>query len=52
MIRRLKELKLWEWSPVTFPANQLAGVSDVKSALGRVVYSDETTTTRSRRCSR
>jgi HK97 family phage prohead protease len=31
-VRRLKELKLWEYSPVTFPANTLAVVSDVKSA--------------------
>jgi HK97 family phage prohead protease len=29
--RRLKELKLWEFSPVTFPANQLAQVGNVKS---------------------
>jgi HK97 family phage prohead protease len=30
-VRRLKEVKLWEFSPVTFPANTLAVVNDVKS---------------------
>lgn len=30
-IRKLKELKLWEWSPVTFPANEAAAVSAVKA---------------------
>lgn len=30
--RHLKELKLWEYSPVTFPANTLATVGSVKSA--------------------
>lgn len=30
--RRLKELRLWEYSPVTFPANRLAVVGTVKSA--------------------
>jgi HK97 family phage prohead protease len=30
--RRLKELDLWEYSPVTFAANQLAAVTAVKSA--------------------
>lgn len=29
-VRRLKELKLWEGSLVTFPANELAGVTGVK----------------------
>lgn len=29
--RLLQELKLWEWSPVTFPANQMAGVEAVRS---------------------
>ena len=29
-IRTLKEIKLFEWSPVTFPANELAGVTSVK----------------------
>jgi HK97 family phage prohead protease len=33
--RRLKELDLWEYSPVTFPANQLAAVTAVKGALLR-----------------
>lgn len=32
-VRRLKELKLAEWSPVTFPMNELAIVSAVKSGL-------------------
>lgn len=27
----LKEIELWEWSPVTFPANELATVSEVKT---------------------
>lgn len=27
----LKEIELWEWSPVTFPANELATVTEVKS---------------------
>lgn len=27
----LKEIALWEWSPVTFPANELATVTQVKS---------------------
>jgi HK97 family phage prohead protease len=27
----LKEIELWEWSPVTFPANELATVTQVKS---------------------
>lgn len=31
-VRYLKELKLWEMSLVTFPMNELALVSDVKSA--------------------
>lgn len=30
-VRHLKELKLWEISPVTFPANMEAGISSVKS---------------------
>lgn len=33
--RRLQELDLWEYSPVTFPANQLAAVTAVKSAFLR-----------------
>lgn len=33
-VRRLKELKLWEYSLVTFPANELAVVNAVKDALG------------------
>jgi hypothetical protein len=27
----LKEIRLWEWSPVTFPANELATVTEVKT---------------------
>jgi HK97 family phage prohead protease len=27
----LKDIELWEWSPVTFPANELATVTQVKS---------------------
>jgi HK97 family phage prohead protease len=27
----LKDIDLWEWSPVTFPANELATIQDVKS---------------------
>lgn len=27
----LKDIDLWEWSPVTFPANELATVTEVKS---------------------
>lgn len=27
----LKEIDLWEWSPVTFPANELATVTEVKT---------------------
>lgn len=27
----LKDITLWEWSPVTFPANELATVSEVKT---------------------
>lgn len=32
-IRRLKEIRLFEFSPVTFPANPLAGVDSIKSLL-------------------
>jgi HK97 family phage prohead protease len=31
----LKDIDLWEWSPVTFPANELATVSEVKNLGGR-----------------
>lgn len=31
VVRRLKELKLWEYSLVTFPANTLAAVGNVKA---------------------
>lgn len=31
----LKEIDLWEVSPVTFPANEEARIEDVKSAFGR-----------------
>lgn len=37
-VRQLHEIKLWEISLVTFPANQFARVTDVKSALER--YAD------------
>jgi len=30
-VRHLKEVRLYEWSPVTFPANEKAGVTGVKS---------------------
>ena len=35
--RRLKELRLWEGSQVTFPANDLADISGVKAALRALV---------------
>lgn len=31
----LKDIELWEWSPVTFPANELATVTEVKSLGSR-----------------
>lgn len=31
----LKDVDLWEWSPVTFPANELATVTQVKELGGR-----------------
>lgn len=31
----LKEIELWEWSPVTFPANELATVTQVKTLGSR-----------------
>lgn len=34
-IRHLLELRLWEGSPVTFPANPQAGIRDVKAATGK-----------------
>jgi HK97 family phage prohead protease len=30
-IRHLTEVRLWEWSPVTFPANEAATITSVKS---------------------
>jgi HK97 family phage prohead protease len=33
VLRHLKEIKLWEFSPVTFPANELAQVSAIKSFI-------------------
>jgi HK97 family phage prohead protease len=36
--RHLKELRLWEGSQVTFPANDLADIAGVKSALARLGY--------------
>lgn len=47
IIRRLKELKLWEYSFVTFPMNEQAAISSVKSIkklfdeLAERGYSDE-----------
>lgn len=32
-VRKLKAIKVWEISPVTFGMNPLAGITDVKSAL-------------------
>lgn len=32
-IRRLKEIQLYEWSPVTFPANELATYTSVKAVV-------------------
>lgn len=40
-IRRLSELKLYEYSPVTFPANPLATYANVKSAFGMAEDADE-----------
>jgi len=33
ILRRLKEIKLWEYSLVTFPANKLAVVGNVKTSM-------------------
>ena len=33
-IRHLTEIRLWEGSPVTFPANVLAGITQVKNGTG------------------
>ena len=33
-VRRIKEVRLWEFSPVTFAANDQAGITAVKSAAG------------------
>lgn len=35
-VRRLKELKLWEFSPVTFAANDQAGITGVKNVDNRL----------------
>lgn len=32
-VRRLKEIRLWEWSLVTFPANPMAQVEGIKSVI-------------------
>jgi HK97 family phage prohead protease len=40
MIRKLKEVKLWEISPVTFPAGDSARVTSVKSISGLENLSD------------
>lgn len=32
----LKDIELWEWSPVTFPANELATVTEVKTLGDRI----------------
>jgi len=34
--RKLLEIRLWEFSPVTFPANDLAAITAVKSYLSRI----------------
>lgn len=39
-LRHLKELRLWEGSQVTFPANELADISGVKSMLARLVAAE------------
>jgi len=44
-VRRIKEIRLWEWSLVTFPANPLATVTAVK---GVVPYQDLTLADRDR----
>jgi len=36
-VRQLHEIKLWEVSLVTFPANQFARVTDVKSEIARLL---------------
>jgi phage prohead protease, HK97 family len=40
MVRKLKEVKLWEISPVTFPAGDSARVTSVKSIEGLTTLSD------------
>ena len=40
-IRELHDVKLWEISLVTFPANTFARVTDVKSALAQIVGSKD-----------
>lgn len=37
-IRHLKELKLWEYSFVVFPMNEMAGVGGAKSAESRALF--------------
>lgn len=32
-LRRIQEIKLWEFSPVTFPANDMASIDDVKRMI-------------------
>jgi hypothetical protein len=41
-VRQLKQIKLWEISLVTFPANQFARVTDVKGLLRKLAGDDET----------
>lgn len=38
--RNLLEVRLYEWSPVTFPANEAAGITSVKSVLEAKADSD------------
>jgi len=35
-VRRIKEVKLFEFSPVTFPANEMASITGVKSIEGKI----------------
>jgi HK97 family phage prohead protease len=35
-VRKIKEVKLMEFSPVTFPANELASITGMKSVVGKI----------------
>jgi len=37
-VRKIKEVKLFEFSPVTFPANELATIEGVKNLEGLIAY--------------